>query len=48
VGLLGAALADPAMRAATTAVLQGVTAAFDWRQVAPAYDAWLDAMTDGQ
>jgi hypothetical protein len=43
--LLGQALADPAMRAATTAVLQEVTARCDWRQVAPTYDAWLGAMT---
>jgi glycosyltransferase involved in cell wall biosynthesis len=46
VELLGVALADPALRAATTAVLQGTTAVYDWRLVAPAYDAWLQSLTE--
>ena len=46
VRLLTEALADPAMRSETTAMLRGATARFDWRQVAPAYDAWLESLTD--
>lgn len=45
VRLLGEALADRAMRVETTGMLRGTTSAFDWRQVAPAYDAWLGAIT---
>ncbi|MBI5156865.1 MAG: DUF3524 domain-containing protein [Acidimicrobiia bacterium] len=46
VRLLAEALADPAMRSETAAMLRGTTARFDWRHVAPAYDAWLESLTD--
>jgi glycosyltransferase involved in cell wall biosynthesis len=45
VRLLTEALEDAAMRTETTATLRVTTAAFDWRQVAPAYDAWLGSIT---
>ncbi len=44
VRLLADALADPAMRRETTAMLRGTTARFDWREVAPTYDAWLESL----
>ncbi|HLE39209.1 MAG TPA: DUF3524 domain-containing protein [Acidimicrobiia bacterium] len=45
VRLLSDAIADTGMRDETTALLRGATAAFDWREVAPAYDAWLGSIT---
>ena len=42
VRLLADAVADPAMRHETTTLLRGTTGRFDWHEVAPAYDAWIE------
>lgn len=40
-----AAVGDVGTRTETTSLLRGTTGRFDWREVAPAYDGWLESMT---